>query len=86
MQGSSFLLIVVGLLLFYVVLSDKFYCLEGCASCLIFGQRQDGAAPVQPATDQKPVSLPGGLRVPSIQNFPSTLAGIQGQLRGVYGS
>ena len=33
-MGNAFLLIVAGLLLFYVVISDKFYCIEGCVACL----------------------------------------------------
>ncbi len=60
MNGSAFLLVVVGLLLFYVVISDKFYCLQGCANCLIFGDRQDstGPASVGPATPTSG-ALPG---------------------------
>lgn len=34
MQGSAFVIIVVGLLLMYAVISNKFYCIEGCAKCL----------------------------------------------------
>lgn len=33
-MANGFILIVAGLLLFYVVISDKFYCLVGCAACL----------------------------------------------------
>jgi hypothetical protein len=33
-MGNAFLLVVVGLLLYYVVISDKFYCIEGCIGCL----------------------------------------------------
>lgn len=33
-MANGFILIVVGLLLFYVVISDKFHCLLGCAACL----------------------------------------------------
>lgn len=33
-MGNSFLLIIVGLLLMYVVLSDRFYCIEGALACL----------------------------------------------------
>jgi hypothetical protein len=55
MNGSAFLLVVVGLLLFYVVISDKWFCLEGCAACLSgklaggsigTGVQGTGAAPV----------------------------------------
>lgn len=60
MNGSAFLLVVVGLLLFYVVISDKFYCLQGCANCLLFGDRQDstGPAPVGPVAPTSG-TLPG---------------------------
>lgn len=33
-MGNAFLLVIVGLLLFYVVISDKFYCIEGALACL----------------------------------------------------
>lgn len=33
-MGNGFLLIIAGLLLFYVVISDKFYCLVGAGACL----------------------------------------------------
>lgn len=33
-MGNAFLLIIVGLLLFYIMISDKFYCVEGFMSCL----------------------------------------------------
>lgn len=42
-MGNGFLLIIVGLLLFYVVISDKFYCLAGAAACLT-GKYQNGEA------------------------------------------
>lgn len=60
MNGSAFLLVVVGLLLFYVVISDKFYCLQGAFNCLVFGERQDGGN----------VSAPGAPATPKLQNLP----------------
>lgn len=33
-MGNAFFLVIAGLLLFYVVISDKFYCIEGCIACL----------------------------------------------------
>lgn len=33
-MGNSFLLIVAGLLLFYLVISDKWNCVEGFAACV----------------------------------------------------
>lgn len=33
-MGNSFLLIVAGLLLFYLVVSDKWQCVEGFAGCV----------------------------------------------------
>ena len=33
-MGNAFLLIIVGLLLFYIMISDKFYCVEGFMACL----------------------------------------------------
>lgn len=33
-MGNAFVLIVVGVLLLYAVISDKFFCLEGCFNCL----------------------------------------------------
>ncbi len=33
-MGNSFLLIVVGLLLFYLVISDKWSCVEGFLACI----------------------------------------------------
>lgn len=44
-MGNSFLLIVIGLLLFYIVISDKFYCVEGFLSCL-GGRYVPGDGPV----------------------------------------
>lgn len=53
-MGNSFLLVVVGLLLFYLVISDKFYCLEGAIACMT-GSKVDPATPKQTAF---PSSLP----------------------------
>lgn len=33
-MGNSFLLIVAGLLIFYLVISDKWKCVEGFAACI----------------------------------------------------
>ncbi len=33
-MGNAFFLVIAGLLLFYVVISDRFYCVEGCIACL----------------------------------------------------
>lgn len=33
-MGNAFLLIVVGLLIFYLVISDKWSCVEGFAGCV----------------------------------------------------
>lgn len=32
-SGNSFLLVVVGLVLIYLILSDRFYCLEAGLKC-----------------------------------------------------
>lgn len=48
-MGNAFILIVIGLLLFYVVISDKFYCIEGCVSCLANRQVAGGAGGVVPS-------------------------------------
>lgn len=58
MNGSAFLLVVVGLLLIYVVISDKFYCLEGCVSCLVYGDAQSSSGSAAPAS---PTVAPGKL-------------------------
>lgn len=34
-MGNSFILIVIGLLLFYLVISDKWYCVEGFLACVL---------------------------------------------------
>jgi len=33
-MGNSFLLIIVGLLIFYLIISDKWKCFEGFLACL----------------------------------------------------
>lgn len=64
-MGNAFLLIVVGLLLFYIVVSDKWKCVEGFAGC-VSGRTGNGAqqtnisvAPVVPNTQPQinPVSF-----------------------------
>lgn len=45
-MGNSFLLIVAGLLLFYLVVSDKWKCVEGFAGCVTgLGSGGSGNAP-----------------------------------------
>jgi hypothetical protein len=53
-MGNSFLLIVAGLLLFYLVISDKWKCIEGFGACVL---GQTGAANGSPITTGLP-SLP----------------------------
>lgn len=67
MRGSALLLVIVGLLLFYVVISDKFYCFEGCASCLMYGDSQSfGGEPTVPSTAKPLISSPAP--IPSISS------------------
>lgn len=68
-MGNSFLLIVIGLLLFYVVISDKFYCVEGFLSCL-------GGKYVGPDGPGVAASIGGNLTV------PGPVSGV-GQILGV---
>lgn len=56
-MGNSFLLIVVGLLLIYLVASDKFYCLEGCAACIAGSGTKTGAEGSIKASVAGPLSL-----------------------------
>lgn len=71
-MGNAFILIVVGLLLFYVVISDKFYCLEGCFACLAGRTPAPGSsgpnAAVGVATGGALVGRAGGA-VPSVSNL-----------------
>ncbi len=55
-MGNAFLLIVVGLLLFYIVVSDKWKCVEGFAGCVT------GAGGTQPNTP----TLPALPKVPDV--------------------
>lgn len=57
-MANSFLLIVIGLLLFYVVISDKFYCVEGFLSCL-GGKYVGPDGPAVSGAIGGSVSLPG---------------------------
>lgn len=70
MNGSAFLLIVVGLILFYVVISDKFYCLEGCFTCMVFGDAQS-----TPATAPA-VAAPTKLITPDLKGVQQKIQGI----------
>lgn len=66
-MGNAFFLVVAGLLLFYVVISDKFYCIEGCIACL--------GGEYVPADKGLPVTAPtigGGLHA------PATIGGVLG--------
>jgi hypothetical protein len=56
--GNSFLLIVVGLLLFYLVISDKWRCVEGFAGCVT--GKASGAN----------VNLPSNTALPNLPNVP----------------
>lgn len=62
-MGNSFLLIVVGMLLFYVVISDKWKCVEGFAGCVVGGA---GASTTSPTG----ASLP---TVPALPQIPNTV-------------
>lgn len=64
-MGNALLLIIAGLVLFYVVISDKFYCIEGCVSCLLgtgggLAGGASGAVGVAPAPAAN--SAVGGVR------------------------
>lgn len=68
-MANGFILIVVGLLLFYVVISDKFHCLVGCAACLsgkLDGQSSEAS---------------GGLKVGSTPIVPDLVNGASRFLR-----
>lgn len=58
-MGNSFLLIIAGLLLFYLVISDKWNCLEGFAACVVGKTGNTGIAPTTgvPAVPQMPTTL-----------------------------
>ena len=56
-MGNAFLLIVVGLLLFYVVISDKWKCVEGFAGCVL----GTGSAAPQPT----------GATLPTVPTVPT---------------
>lgn len=43
-MGNAFVLIVVGLVIMYAVISDKFFCLEGCWNCLRAPSGTSGAS------------------------------------------
>jgi hypothetical protein len=68
-MGNAFFLIVAGLLLFYVVISDKFYCIEGCVACL--GGKLDSQAQGQIGGSVGTVGT-AGLGAP-IQNIGNVL-------------
>jgi hypothetical protein len=75
MNGSAFLLVVVGLLLMYVVISDKFYCLEGCVSCLVYGDAQSSGSGGAPAAG----GTLGGVMGGKISTLPP-LSSVQTQI------
>lgn len=64
-MGNSFLLIVVGLLIFYLVISNKWNCVEGALACMIGKTNQPASAPTAPS----PTSLPQLIK----PTTPSTL-------------
>lgn len=78
-MGNAFLLIVVGLLLFYLVISDKWFCVEGFLGCVtgIKGANtQAGTGAPTDAPNRPPTFLPKGgagspwgLPTPSVQTL-----------------
>ena len=65
-MGNSFLLIIAGLLVFYLVISDKWRCVEGAAACMT-GKSNNGGTSAAPAN-----ALPQLPQVkPQAVNFPS---------------
>jgi hypothetical protein len=60
-MGNAFILIVIGLLLMYAVVSDKFYCLEGCFNCLRAPKGTTGAAAGAGADLSRPVQSRGAV-------------------------
>jgi hypothetical protein len=83
-MGNSFLLIVAGLLLFYLVISDKFFCLQGFGACLS-GKLPAGALPG---------AIGGAATIPGPQagagggiggGIGGGLPSLGGGLRGIFG-
>lgn len=61
-MGNAFLLIIAGLLLFYVVITDKWYCIEGALGCL--------AGKHIPANTEPAGRLGVALPVPGVPSIP----------------
>lgn len=70
MNGSAFFLIVVGLALIYAVITDKFYCFEGCVKCLVGAEPQTGSAgpTIAPSVQRLP-TVPGMVNAPKTYQF-----------------
>lgn len=65
-MGNSFLLIIAGLLIFYLVISDKWKCVEGFAAC-VGGKSANNNTnvnlpnlPTLPNTQSQPIGAPLG--------------------------
>lgn len=58
-MGNSFLLIVVGLLLFYLVISNKWFCVEGFVGCITGANNPTtGGAPLTSSPIGAPTASP----------------------------
>lgn len=66
-MGNAFLLIVVGMLLFYIVISDKFKCVEGFLGCVL---GNSGAA-ATPTTSIAPT-----VQAPTLPALPTLPTGL----------
>jgi hypothetical protein len=81
--GNSFLLIVVGLLLFYLVISNKWKCVEGFAACVLdSGTAPTTGAPAPPSVPNPTGGLPQVIAPPTIGTLVSNSNLL---LRGIYG-
>lgn len=73
------MLIIAGLLLFYLVLSDKFYCLSGCLQCLagpyVAGQVGGSFNPGVPG-------LGGSVEIPGLGSGDLEGGSVSGRKRG----
>lgn len=57
-MGNSFLLIVAGLLIFYLVISDKWKCVEGFFACVTGKTNQPATNSTTPAPTSTPIIRP----------------------------
>lgn len=71
-MGNSFLLIVVGLLIFYLVISNKWLCVEGALACMLgkTNSPTTTGAPTTP-TSPAPTGLPQLIKPPTAQTLVS---------------